>query len=303
MSDLITTSQLSSALAAGGRPVTGPQTSQLSNACAAASGIARKLMNGRDITRQTYIETHEPTQDGRLFLGQMPVLRVSRIAGGRSTAITIQAAATMARASVAFAADANADDPPIGLTLVSVAGGYTAETQVAFASDIATLGSAVSAVPGWSATVAPWAAGLPCSDLVDASVASSALGGGAQIAAYATDVPAEIDRRTGILVLRDDRPALFDPLWWPQVGGVSGDVVNRGKVRVWYEAGFSVVPDDVVAGVVLIAMALLDRWSADFTIMEEDLGNTRYKRVSPELLMAVPREARGYLLPYRIGRV
>jgi hypothetical protein len=307
--NLIAIGDLASAFEAGGRPATAAQQTMLQTACDVASALAVKVCNGRDFVRQVYTESYEPEQDGTVFLRQMPVNGVSRISAGRSPAITAQCIAAVARASVSFAPGVLAQGPPLGLNLLTVVAGVTTKQTVLFSAvaDIGALGAAISALSGWAATVQPWASGYPCTDLVDAQTAAPATGTGADIAAYANDIPGRLDWRTGILHLPAVQLAgaeqFADPSWWPEVGGVSSDKVYRGRVLVSYDAGFDSIPADVVAGTVLIAMALMDRWTADFTLMTEDLGNTRFGRTPPEMLGAVPRAARDFLIRYRIGRV
>ena len=311
IADLITTSDLSTALAAGARPATTAQAAMLADAVSAASWLAVRVMNGREITRQTYVESYEPTPDSLVFLRQFPVNAVSRVSAGRSPALTIRATGSPARASVAFTLGEFAYSPIVGLTLVSVSAGVASIVPIVFSglADLAALGAAVSAVSGWSATVPTWALGYPCSDLVGARVAAPALGTGAGLAAYASDIPARLDWRTGILNLPAvelagaESFASADPSWWPEVGGVASDRVERGRVLVSYDAGFDIVPPDVVAGTVLIAMMLLDRWGANGTLESEKLGPGSYTQFSPELMAAVPKAARDFLVPYRIGRV
>lgn len=311
MANLCQTTDVILALAAGGRAATPDQVAALSAAVSAASGLAVRFCN-RDFIRQTYDEQYEPDQDGNVWLRQMPVNFLTRCAAGRSGALSVRCTLTIARATVSVTPGTLTTDPPVGITLTSINAGVATTAMIPFAGNpsIGALATAISAVSGWAASAEDWAAGLPCSDLVGNHVALPALGsapyGGSDLSAYASDVPARLDRSIGRLSLPSVELAsserVADPSWWPEVGGVSGDRVTRGKVRVVYDAGFDVVPPPVVQGTVLIAIMLLDRWSLDGTLQSESLGNTSFTSFSPELLAAIPRAAVGYLLPYRIMR-
>jgi hypothetical protein len=311
MADLITQAYLLQALAAGGLTPTAAQLAHLPGAAAAASDLVRRECGGRDFARQTYVEHYDRGSGGEVYLRQMPVNAVLRVAGPTYGAISVgnSDSATNQVASVRFASTGSVGDgtyAATGLTLSRVASGVAYATTILFAT-CPTLGSLASAIVavgnGWTSTAAPAYAAWSSADIEGGLSARGVLGQPATLGVYAVELDVTLEPRVGVIRLRANPGDVGSPRWGPDWAGFAGlPTLGSGGLRISYDAGYDVVPPPIQQATAEVAKAILDRLAMDGSLKAEQLGRYRYELVGSDALSAIPLAARAAIASYRISR-
>lgn len=298
--------------------ISGAHATLLPQVLSAASGAIRRRCGGRDFVLRDYDRTYRVDYDGTVFLDQLPVRQVSRVAAGRTTALQVRNAdaTTNQRATVALQATPEDDFArsagvtASGITLVRVASGQAATGSLSFGDSptVAALAAAIADLGGgWEADVQPGMGPWPCSELiVDDAPAQGALDTGCALDVWAEDLPGcRFDRRTGILQVGTARALGIDgPRWgpdWEDAGGLDRPP-GWGRVRVLYTAGYDAVPAAINLATIELAKAMVERLAADTTLRAESDGAYSYTTLASTELEALPRAVRQAIEPYRIHR-
>lgn len=278
MADLIALEYATAALAGAG--LTDAQLAHLPAAITAASRAVERYCR-RTFTRGSRDERHVPALDGTVMLAQYPVNSVSRISAGREAALTITNASTsVQRATVAFSFGASEDHEtgltPTGLTLTRIVAGTAAADALLFSTHttIATLAAAVDALGnGWAAEVLGDFGSWSTSELVGGEAAQGAKAG-ATLDVFADDLAAgeySLDRSAGVLKVAgsatDAEAHHFDD---------DPDRIDRGEVRVAYDAGYQTIPADLQDAVAEVAKQILTSLANDPTLSTEQAGQYAY---------------------------
>ncbi len=304
LADLITSGFATQALAAGGITLTAAQTTHLASAIASASRLIRRWCGDRDFTRTTYTREFTPDLSGLVFLDQFPVNKVTRIAGGRTQALTIRAAATNQRATVGYATTGDFDSglTVTGLTLTRVASGTTTSNTLLFATypTLDSLVTAINLLSTWSATAASGYGSWPSAELVGGEVSRGALAGAA-FDLYAEDLDGHLDPSTGML--RVTSP------WRGGIGSAWGngwidddDRALSSALRITFDAGFDAIPADVQEACAETVGDMLRGLATDSRLSSESVGNRSqvYNVVFADY--ALTKNVMGKLAPWRIVR-
>lgn len=251
-------------------------------------------------------------------LRHFPVRSVTRVAAGRTTALTITNTSSSnqrAYVSTVLSGDPEVQQTITGLTLTRVASAVTSSSTLTFASypTIAALAAAVVALGnGWTATVPSGADLFASADLLGPEGPTGCLattaGPGGNAAAFdlfTVDVSGwqlatasgEVRFTTGMGTSYNAGPG---PWWhWPMSAGL--DVIPgqwRPEVRVSYTAGYATIPDDVQqACAITVQQMYYDQVTAN-VIRRESMGQYSYELVAPD--DSIPDSARVLLAPYRI---
>lgn len=253
--DLITSDYAAAFLLAAGVTPNAGQAAFLPSLITSASEAVRRVCN-RNFDRRIYADEYDPGGMG-VMLREFPVNAVLRVAGNRSTAISIAADRnTNQRATVAFTTSGDEETGLTftGLTLTRVATGTTTVEALAFVDypTISTLSAAINELGGgWTAIVASNFGGWPSTELIGGDVAQGAVVSAAELWIYASDLAGcrLIDRRTGLIEI---------PTF-------------RHLVQVTYDAGFDTIPAAVQEGTAEVLKFALDRIPADAALSGEVL--------------------------------
>ena len=225
--------------------------------------IARYL--GRYVVQATYDEIRMPmpgdpyrNQPDSIHLHQYPLISVARVAGARTTALTVSNtdATTNQRASIQLV---TTGDPEIqltstGVTLTRVASAVTTTATLTWAAypTVTTLAAAINALGGgWLATPTTALASYASADLIAPFAPLGCLAGtpGASLDLFATDLSLlEIDRPSGTLLI-GPQSIPFGPspsFGWPNATPTDSTFGAFGRpVRVTYSAGWATVPEQI----------------------------------------------------------
>jgi hypothetical protein len=257
---------------------------------------------GRPLALASRDEEHTPGTTRLVRLKGRPVAPGLRVLTDLSTVLSVRRASGPWRATIALTLSG---DPamPSGLALATEAGTTTLPFAPTSGPALATVASssptAINAVSGWSATVAPGMGGCPVAEVRPVRGALDALARPASLEAYASALgDYELEPRAGKLTLRQIRP---DPYAYPN--RTFGQVGSSALVRVLYSAGYNgdpdagpiTVPGDLAEACVLVAKAILDTRSVSGVLASESLGNTSYTVGTPT---PIPPGARTLLEPY-----
>jgi hypothetical protein len=316
--DLIDPATLAEALAAGGFALTAAQTAASAMFITDASKLICRTA-GRYFALTAYDEVRQPLpgqpdkgEPDCVFLAYPPVQSVTRLAGGRTTALTVSNTdtATNQRATAAFAFTG---DPEItvtrtGLTLTRVASGVATTGALAFAvyPTVAALAAAVVALGGgWSASVASGMGGWASADLYGDLAPQGCLSGtpGAAFDVFGTDLTgAGLDYARGVLSLPPAQGGYgAGPGAWRQW---PGDVPPGGgylpAVRCSYSGGWATVPEPVRRACAELVKYAFERVGTDGTLKTESAKD--YSYAVREAWDAVPPWVRQVALGYKVYR-
>jgi hypothetical protein len=330
MADLVTSNFATTQLAGGTSPITlsTAQTTALPNLITAASQVIERYC-ARFFLAANYDEIRIPhpgqwdrNEPDIVSLRYPPIQTVSRVSGGRTTALTISNTdtSTNQRATVepVLTGDPDVQLTVTGIVLKRVHSG-TLDTQTLTFGNYATvqdLASAVTALSsGWMAVVASNAAKFATvspyygfAELVMPTGPQGALAGqssGARLDVFSTDWQTwDVDNSTGVLYLGQSdgitQGGPGSPYLWPNsfdAGQASGSF--RPPVRVTYNAGFTTVPLAVQQACVEVVKAMFDRLPKDVTLTAESIGDHSVSEVAASALEAIPMAARQTLAMYR----
>lgn len=329
LTDLVTQDYLAAALASQGKTGSGLTDAQqqiLAPLTAAASRLCRVHCN-RWFNRRPSADLSLPWLDGyytpdypsrQFCLRQFPVNRVKRVRTNPTTVLTITNIDTVtnqgATASLLTSAVWDIDDvPPVatGISLWRVASGVETSVPLLFATyrTLSSLASAVIALgSGWTATVDSGYALWATADLSPIQGEIPALGqasGGFII--HAADVSFQLDARAGILTVGASSGG-NDPFTSPRFGIATGAgdlsiTGGLGSVRVTYDAGFDIVPEDVQQACVETVLDMLNLMKLDQRLQSE--SNMAYSYSVAQGYMtnyALPKSVAGKLAYYRNSR-
>lgn len=310
--DLITQDYLWSCL--GTMRLKTSQVTLLPQLVRAASRMVRRHCHRyftRAVHDDLYTMSNPPSHE--LQLREFPVNQVLRCASGPTTALAISNDnVANSRALAMLSTTGNADTGLVvtGLQLQAIASAVVTTTPLLFATypTVATLGAAVNALgASWNASLTSGLTGWATSDLRFIQGNTGCLAPqAAGFVIHIDDLPFLIENELGIITLGDSSvQAWNDPWLWPTFaedtvsarlyGGFNG-------VRVTYDAGFDVVPEDVQQGAVELVKAMLERLRTDTTLSSETAGKVSYMAESSRILPAVPYSVQQMLAPWVIRR-
>lgn len=280
------------------------QLAFLSTAIINVSDAIRRYLGDRILTRTTLTKEFIPAQDGLVALDQLPVNKVTRVAGNRSTLFTIgayQNSCTDAAVYFSSTGDYATGITYTGLTLDWTANGTEQTQTLLFATypTISPLAAAVQAVGPFGLTTQPtpqyqtW----PSARLVGLETAQGALDDGACCDAYTETLSGcQVDQETGMLRLNySSTAAVNSPAWGPDWYLFADDVSpsSFGKVQVTYDSGFDTIPNDIQEAVVEGVSYMLSRLKSDPMLRRERAGKYDYetfdliKGLAPATLMTL----------------
>ena len=314
--DLCTTSFAAELLAAAGVAPTAAQTTALQDLVTAASQeICRYCrryfaLNTYDEVLTPYPGQPEKGEPDWVDLTYFPINAVTRLAGGRSTALAVAftGAAEEATVQYTFTGDSDIAVTRTGLTLISVASGVKTMTAVVWTlatpfTTVSAVAAAVNAVAGWTASVAtgfgPYSAAL----LYGTTAPFSALGTpGVSLPVFATGINVQtFDARTGVVYLPSPGGGP-GPAWaWPASSDVwYGGGGYRPQVRVTYTAGWAVIPLAVQRACGELVKVMLDRLRTDGALKSETAKDYTY--AARDAWQAIPPHVAETLNKYRVLR-
>lgn len=236
-----------------------------------------------------YFDGVDSWHQSHLPLRQYPVTEITRVATGRTCALTVKNTSTTTnqRATVSLSSTA--------LKLSRVASGSTTNNSLALATytTITDLANAIIAVGnGWSATVAgnsddygKW----PSADLkaIQGAVNARSDFGGAELYLYTEELP--------YFLVNDAQGTLYGSF-----------PLGFQNIEVKYTAGYTTIPDDIQQGAVQAVAALYYQSKLDPNLKSERIGDYQYTlRETGAVNLNSPlfAEARFFLQPYRRLRV
>lgn len=274
-----------------------------------ASNTIRRFCN-RDFTRRDHVDYEYPSLEGLVRLREFPVNVVRRISRGLRAAVAIQAApGSSPMAGVVYLSEDEPSPPSADPSFVGIVlrGGVGSpdEVEIMFSNAPALndLVAAVNAVSGWSAKLTDASYGsLPTSELYCDGGAMGASSAPAELRVFSEDVRADsIDRRTGMVRLSRGRlGGGLGPRWGPDWAALD-DRGDRGDdadlVRVAYNAGFTVIPEDVQHAAVELAKVAFTRINLDYAIKKESIGDYSYE-FNEGAKLSIPDPVRHALAPY-----
>lgn len=308
MPDLITTEYATRALAAGGFVPTAAQAAALPAAIASASAVVRRHCGDRHFNRRAYREECVTRPGGLVVLDQLPVLAVSRIAGGPTPGLTLRSDATAQRAGAGLLREADEWGEPAaaGILLRRVVSGVTTEVPLTFEDHptIGALAAAASQADGWTAEAATGYAEWASDELDDGKVVRHASrAAGATLDVLADDLDGDLDAAEGLLRVRTANS--WGIVWGDDdEGGHRHETRGGRRVRVLYEAGFDAIPMDVQLATAEAVADMLRQVGSDTRLSSETVGNRsqvyNVNIVFPDY--ALGKGALGKLAPYRIIR-
>jgi hypothetical protein len=313
MADLITQDYLSGCLSAAGLAPTAGQAAVLPRLTSAASRAIRKWCH-RYFNRRTSIDELYTVEPGRpVLLNEFPVNSIDRAASSPTTVLTItNGGASNQRATVKLATSGDADGglTVTGLTLWRIASGTAATDTVDFGAGdtVQAAADAVNALAagGWSASADPGYRLWPAADLRAVQGALPARGVSAELKIHVEDLAFELEPDAGLLHLAGgsgDDP--FGLRWGVPLSADLGDPDVRGAtngLRVVYDAGFDVVPEDVQQACAEAVIDMMRLLAINPRLQSETLGSYSYSLGTALAEYALPKPAMARLAPYRSVR-
>ena len=271
--------------------------------CGAATGLIRSYCN-RWFTRRIVTKEFMPSYTGQVMLSEIPVNQVIRIATGRTNALQITGPTSAQVASVYYATtgDYGLGQAVTGLVLYSIASGFSSTTTITFSANqtLASLVTAINAVSGWKANAGTYGA-WAVTELVGGEASQSAVtSDGAWLDVYATGATLErLDQETGLLRLTRSGGSTIDtPAWGPDWLAWQDGRQYPNRVKITYDAGYTVLPDQVVSAASDIIQAMLASYASDNAILSEAADG--YSYTYKQLIDAIPPIARQKLSAYRL---
>jgi hypothetical protein len=259
-------------------------------------------------------DKNEPDQ---VYLEQFPVTALSRVSGGRVTALKVSNADRVnnqrAALSLTYTGDPEVQLSFTGVQLTWVAAGVANAASLAFAAypTVQALATAIAAVgSGWTAAVMPGYASWASAELYGPYSPSGALGmgQGTNLDVFSTDYQAGdlwLDPPTGLLELSrapagvsgysNDGFGPGDPF-----SNNTGGTYGRPQVRIAWTAGFATIPEPVQQACTLVVQSMF--WDGQLAprYRSESLGDHSWT-LDPTLV-TLPPAAIGLLAPYRVYR-
>jgi len=312
MADLIDQATLLNMLAAGGFTPTTAQSTVLPQVTAAVSRAIRRYTN-RQLTRATYDELYTVGLDGNILLREYPVNTLTRCAINPTTVLTVTNTSTAnQRALVKLGTTGDVDTglTPANITLTSYAGGAATTTTVTLTANqtIQALATAINAVgSGWLATPDSSYALWPAADLRavqgNLPATSPAM---AEFKIHVDDIPFELVEKAGIVSIGPNNSSTTNPWrstrWGPPLSTEWGDQDLHGRlqgVRVVYDAGLTIIPEDLQHAVALVVADWLRLLGLDSRLGSETMGDYSYVLNTAFASYHLPKSVLGMLAPYR----
>jgi hypothetical protein len=314
----------------GDYPLTDAQQAMLDALNYAASRAIRKHCN-RYFNRRPSMDGTLGYYDGlytldwpsrKIVLRQFPVNRVKRIRTNPTVVLSVvNTDATTnqdATASLILSGVADVDDvppTPTGMELSRVASGVEVDVGLGFNQypTIGALATAINALgAGWQASVSGANSGpgdfsgWPCADLIVTQGPMPALGFQNTIgfALHADSVPCQVDLTAGIVHLSQVGDNPFTSLrFGTYLSTDLDDVEIQGSfqgIRIVYDAGWDVVPNDVQFWCVQAVKSFLEQLKTDSTLKSERDG--AYGWEGRDLIFALPENVLQGVAPYRNRR-
>lgn len=317
MADLIDQTTLANMLSAGGFTLTSAQSTVLPQVTAAASRAIRRWCS-RQFTYAQYDDLYTVNLDGQILLREFPVNSVSRVASAPATVLTVQNtdSSTNQRAQVALATTGDVDTglTVTGLNLQRVASGTTTTNTLTFTAGqtVQALATAINAIGnGWTATADATYSLWPVADLRAVQGYMPALNCNmAELKIHTTDLPFELDELAGIVTIQQYNSLQTNPYrstrWGPPLTSDYGDQTLRGQlqgVRVVYQAGLQVIPEDLQQATALTAQDMLRSLALDQRLGSESIGDYSYVVNTAFQAFAFSKTVMGLLAPYRSLRL
>lgn len=325
--DLITQDYLAGALAAGGLRLTTEQIQALPGLTKSASRSIRRHCN-RYFNRggPRAVASGLPAYDGlyaidwpsrTLLLRQYPINAPPRVRTNPTVVLTVwNNDTTNVQAWVTLLVDGTVEDvddvSPVttGLVLYSVANGVSSDTELTWElfPTVGQLAAAISGTAGWLATVEDGFAGWQSTDFRAGQGSQPALGFQSQVgfSVLVDDVPCIYDARTGIVTLSEQDN---DPFTSPRFGmflqtDIDDVTVYGGPqgIRVQYDAGWDIVPEDVQDACVETVLDWMFKKSLDQNLGSESDGARSSVFNTVFTNYALPKSVIGKLAPYRSPR-
>jgi len=317
--DLISGSYATLVLLAGGVTLNAAQSAILAKLITAASREIIRYCN-RKFALSTYTEivTPEGTRQDRgepasAKLSAFPVQNVVSVLTGRSGVLTIRNGdtATNQFAQVSFVTTGDVEYLDLvytGLSLKRMASGVTSTVSLAFSSYV-TLGALATAINslgnGWNATVQASCEKFPSASLVGVREPKDALSNGAVLDLFTQAATSyDINRSTGILRCYGGTGNGYggfggDP-WnnaWDGIGGWGGGSWGWGQLRVEYQAGWSVIPENLQQVCAEVVKGIYARLDVDPSLKSETLG--KYTWAARDTISTLPDWAQSTLGYYK----
>ena len=290
--------------------LTAAQLAYLPALITAASNAVSRYCGDRDFIQQQYDEIFRIGMDGCVSLPQIPVLKVSRIAAGRTPALTVTNLDNInnQRATIEYVCSG---DEVIGITytgvlLTTVASAVVTTTELDFTDylTVADLAEAIGAAgAGWSSDVAtdygPW----PTTELIAEDDSVQDCFEGADLTVWGLDLAGcKVRKNSGILDVSRGRVLGIDgPRWgpgWEQFA--LGDREGFGRVRVIYTGGFVTVPPMIQKATAMTVAAMASALQTDPRLSGESDGQDRWDLASEFATFVVPPAAQALCWPYVI---
>lgn len=258
---------------------------------AACESYCRTILDPRETC-----ETVDPESKRLVRLRNRPVSLVSRLAMNLNGALAVAYAGAASRATVALA---GTSDPPYlsatTLNLTTVTNGVTATTPITLSTTptLTDLKAAIEANAGWTATIGAGLDGFATADLIPDLAQRSAVGGGATLWAYTTDIQEwDLDPERGeIRFMASFFPSYRHP------DRVWGGSPRTGRVWCRYTAGLTSPPDDLKRAVILTVKSIFDTEGITglFQMETGTSGNTKYAYSFSGTPSVIPPTARAIL--------
>lgn len=289
--------------------------------CITAASTAIERFCGRVFSVASYDEIVTPT-GGRADRGEpasanlsyFPVTAVSRVSGGRITALTIvntdSATNQVARVAFTFTGDVTLPDLVYtGLTLTTIASGAVTAQSITWttASPYTTIQAVANSINalgnGWTATVSSLLGGWAAAEFVGAKSVKPGFSPGTALDIFATDLPNQsVDYASGILSIGPG-PVLGTSgygYWQGDANDWNDTDAPAGyqQVRVQYTAGFAVIPYDVQQACLLTIKAYLQQLQTVTQYKSETDDKWKYELAGIEE-QEIPDSAKRILTRYK----
>lgn len=273
----------------------------------AASQAWRLECNDRYFDLRTLTEWHEPELDGYVRLWQEPIQIITRVQGIPQLALTISnTSADTAQAFFSFTGEdggynTNAKTAT-GITLNSTTSGVANTQTVLFAANptIGQLVTAINAVgEGWQSQVMSPLGSWACAELTGGFIAqgcapSNFSGLGARFHVLQDISNAKLRPRSPMLWVGRQRGGnILAETWGPggyEMFGNDGDD-QLGLVKVTYQAGYTVIPQEIQYQVAQIVKWKLELGVQELLLKSETAADYKYD-LETEMISNMPKSVR-----------
>lgn len=275
----------------------------LPTAVSMASDAVRQYC-ARWFTRRTTTQTYRPTYEGKFLVAEAPVNAITRLATGRTPALTVTASSSsFQRATVGFSTtgDLATGLTVTGLNLVSTASAATTTTNLLFSTytTLTSLASAIDGTSGWSAEVVG-DFGLWGTDQLAGGTAYAGALAGTSLEVFGTDLADYgFDPYTGSVWLGSSAFSndLDTPRWGPDWGQWQWPRRAFPEVQVTHDLGFDTIPRTVQQATAEVVKQAILRSATDENLKSETAGDYGYTLGT--LVEALPASIRQALNLYR----